>query len=356
MRRRIVGALVLLLFAWSPARAQQELLDSCTESAAAGELAGQFELLCAQVVNSITDLQPSIGMAFSGGNPVLGTGSTIGMRMGSIPHVSVTARANATLVDLPDVFASGVGFVDDTNPTLGALETVGFPIGAVQGDIAIGLFNGVDVGPMVGGIGAIDLLGSVAYVPKFDEAGLKENIMNFGAGARVGLLKQGLVAPGISLSGMYRRMGTVEFGDRDAGDPADFSTNLSTLSTRAVISKGIVMVDLAVGAGYDMYTSDVAFGWRLQCETTDCLAATGDRRVFDGDAQGELSTSAWNVFGNVALNVLVLNIVGEVGYQKAIDRVSTADLGQIAVDPADLTTEELPGGRLFGSVGVRISL
>src|SRR5690606_29946809 len=108
-------------------------------------------------------------------------------------------------------------------------------------------------GPMVGGLGSIDLLGSVAFLPTIDEVGLSRSIMNYGAGARVGLLRQGTLVPGISISGMYRRMGAVAFGDVNDPvdpDPGEFATNLETLSVRGVISKGILIFDLAVGAGY----------------------------------------------------------------------------------------------------------
>lgn len=371
MRRSIIGVMALLLLTAAPVHAQNELLTSCAENAVpessgvpaeiTNAVAGHFQTLCAQVANQITDFQPSVGVAFSGGNPVLGTGSTLGTRLG-LPRVSVTARANVALVDLPDVFATGVGALGGSTldqTTLQALETVGVPIGSLQGDIALGVFDGISLAPMIGGVGSVDVLGSASFVPQIDEIGLSQNIVNYGGGVRLGLLQQGLVAPGISVSAMYRRMGDVSFGDVDAGDPAQFSANLTNLNVRGVISKGILMLDLAVGGGYDQYTSDIAFDYRLECGTTECLAANDGDPIplpLDEPIAGELSTAAWNVFGNVAMNFLMLNLVGEVGYQKAMDRVEQSDLEDLNLTREDLVAEELSGGRLFGSLGLRISL
>lgn len=360
MRRIIVGALAFLVFTAPPVRGQGDLLESCATPRVGDfpiEVNAHITQLCSQVVGAIADMQPSVGIAFSGGNPVLGTGSTMGTRLGMIPRVSVTARANAAWVDIPDVFAAGVGVVTPENPTVAPLGTVGLPVPAVQGDVAVGVFNGLDVGPTIGGLGSIDLLGSVTYVPQVEDFGLSEAIMNIGVGARVGILQQGLVMPGVSVSGMYRAMGGVQFGfieEDGSGDPASFAANLQTWNVRGVVSKGLLMLDLALGAGYDAYTSDVDMAWQLECSIPECLES-GASHITNA-AEGTVETGAWNVFGNVALNLLMVNVVGELGYQKAMDRIDAEALDAIDADPDGFTTEELSGGRLFGSIGVRIAL
>jgi hypothetical protein len=215
---------------------------------------------------------------------------------------------------------------------------------------------------MMGGLGAVDLLGSVSYVPVVEAIGLTEEIINVGIGARVGILQQGLLLPGISVSGMYRTMlDDVAFGSIAAdGDPAEFSTSLSTLSLRAGISKGLLMFDLAAGAGYDRYSSDVSFDWELNCPASRC----GDdytliTRNPDGGrgVAGSLTTAAWNVYGNAGLSMLLLNIVGEIGYQKAMDVIDAARLRDAGLGSANQTptTDALDGGRFFGSIGVRLT-
>lgn len=368
--KRFLAVLALLGASAAPAAAQNDLLKSCVNSVpmsaggqslpsdVAAAVEAQFEYLCAQMVNSLTTVQPSVGIAFSGGNPVLGTATTIGTRLGILPRVSATARANVALATLPDLFRGGyVTEITDANPALGAAPTLGVPVGSLQGDVVVGLFNGISPGPMIGGIGSIDLLGSVAFLPQIDQVGLSKAITNIGLGARVGILRQGLVVPGVSVSAMYRMMDEIAFGSIDDDDPGEFATDLRTLSLRAVISKGILAFDFALGAGYDKYTSDVSLGWKLHCELQECRDYQAGGVDVHGRFSGELSTAAWNVFGNVALDLLFLSLVGEVGFQKAVDPIGVDDLQDVGLPSSNpLTTDALKGGRLFGSVGLRLTL
>lgn len=364
MKRTAVCAAVLGLWA-APAHAQNRLLNECAPDALIvtaepdvpipAEVREQFRFLCTQVVTAIGHVQPSVGIAFSGGAHTLGTATTIGRRLGVLPRIAVTARVNAALADVPDL-------LDDFDPTfddqgqIPPLGTVGIPVGALQGDVTLGLFKGFSLGPVAGGLGAVDLLGSLSYVPAVEPVGLSEAIVNVGLGARVGILQQGLIMPGISISGMYRTLlDDVAFGDLSEGDPAEFSTDLSTLSLRAAISKGILMFDLAAGAGYDVYRSDVAFDFELTCPPEQCDGQTVVLGT-DGGVDGRLTTAAWNAYGSVGLSLVLLNIVGEVGYHKATDVIDTAALLEARLPARAPTREELEGGRFFASLGVRLSL
>ncbi len=359
--RRYFTALVLVCACAVPARAQESLLRDCAGALPSrgvpGDVVDQFQALCAQVVNAFSDVQPSVGIAFSGGNPVLGTGTTLGNRLGFLPRISVTARMNVAFAKVPALFDGYSAQIVDGATRIGALESVGAPLASVQGDVAIGVFDGLSFGPALGGLGAIDLLGSVAMVPKYEKAGLSDAITNIGVGARLGLLRQGLIAPGISVSAMYRHMSEVSFGDLTAGDPGSFVANLRTTSLRAVVSKGILALDFAVGAGYDRYTSDLDLQWRLTCATSECRSANGGQAIaLDGTIENELTTAAWNVFGNVGLDLLFLNLVGEIGYQKPTSPLTIDDLRDAGLPNQPYTLEDLGGGRLFGSLGLRISL
>lgn len=367
MRRIATFGIVLSLVAGpaTEATAQEDLLTACSTLQATaspavpggvpGDVNDQFRFLCGQVVGALTDVQPTVGIAFSGGAHTLGTASTIGRRLGMVPRVSVTARVNGAFADVPDL-------LDGFDPTLGedgrvpAMGTAGVPVASIQGDVVVGLFNGMSLGPAAGGLGAIDLLGSLSYVPVVDEIGLTQEIINAGIGARIGILQQGLVMPGISVSGMYRTMlDDVTYGDMAAGDPATFSTDLSTLSLRAGISKGLAVVDLAAGAGYDIYTSDVAFDWELVCPAGECVAGQDVVLTPSAPVEGELRTAAWNVFANAGLSFFMVNVVGELGYQKATDVVDADALADAGLPARSPTTEALEGGRLVGSVGVRLT-
>jgi hypothetical protein len=307
--------------------------------------------MCVQVVNAFTVMQPGVGIAFSGGNPVLGTGSTLGTRLGFMPRVSVSARANLAVAEMPQLF-------DKYSATFGEGETLrpmsraGVPLGSLQADLSIGLFNGLAFG-----LGAVDLLGSISFVPKVNDLGLTQSIMDMGGGARIGVLKQGLLMPGVSISGMYRSMGEIGFGDLDT-HPGSFSSDLKNLSLRAVASKGLLILDLAVGAGYDRYSSDVALGWQVTCASDDCRSAGGGQPLtVSSKIDGKLQTSAWNVFANAGIGLLFLNIVGEVGYQSTSDGIGSKDLSKANLPAGQpLMDEALKGGNLFGSIGLRLAI
>jgi hypothetical protein len=363
--KRFAPALCALALAAAPASAQDALLQTCAGLQATSpqgdvpaQVQNQFRFLCGQVVQGMSAVQPTVGIAFSGGAHTLGTATTIGRRLGLFPRVSATLRVNAALADVPDLldgYAPTFGDDDRLRP----MGTVRVPALAVQGDIVLGLFNGFNLAPGVGGLGAVDLLGSVSLVPAVEAIGLSEAIVNVGAGARVGILRQGLVLPGISVSGMYRTMrSAVAFGelgpDPAAGDPAEFSADLSTWSFRAGASKGLLLLDLAAGLGYDIYTSDVHFDWRLRCPPQQC----GEELILgiDGGVQGQLRTAAWNAFGNVGLNFLLLRLVAEVGFQQPLDIVDAAALVRAGLPDQQPVFEDVTGGRFFLSLGARLTL
>ena len=378
MRRNALFAIALATVCASPLQAQdgEDLLSSCSaltaqdidiqnenpvlsENAedAAEQVIDEVRFLCSTVATTLSALQPTIGIGFSGGNPTLGMGGTLGTRFGLVPRFSVTARVNAALTEVPDIF-------DEFESSLGegeqfdSLPTRSIPLGAIQGDVAIGVFNGITLVPMLGGLGSIDLLGSVAFIPVIDEVGLEDAIISYGGGARIGILKGGLLAPGLSVSGMYRRISEVQFGDVEEEDPGEFATDLSTLSLRAALSKGFAMFDFVVGAGYDKYSSNPNFNFSVQCQTDECRFASTNPASQEGltltmaeNIEGEVETAAWNVFGNVGMSLLLVNLVAEIGYQQATDVLTGEDLEGRA-----LTEEELGEGHLFGSLGLRLTL
>lgn len=363
--RRIAAFAVVLSLVTAPAAAQGALLNQCAPGALVitadpdvpipSQIEDQFRFLCGQVVSAVSNVQPSFGIAFSGGAHTLGTASPSGVRLGMLPRISITARVNAALADAPDLLDGFDPTLDDQG-RLPPMGTTGIPIGSFQGDVTVGVFNGWSLGAMGGGLGAVDLLGSVSYLPAVGQVGLTDEIVNVGIGARIGILRQGLLTPGISVSGMYRTLvSDVAFGDISAGDPAEFSTDLSMVSLRGAISKGLLMFDLAAGAGYDRYSSAVAFDARLTCPPEHCDGRTVVLRP-DEPVAGELTTAAWNVYGNAGLSLLLLKIVGELGYQKAIDIVDLNAFREAGLPARSPTTEALEGGRFFVSLGARLTL
>jgi hypothetical protein len=358
--RRLILCAAALAAATQPASAQTSLLRSCVDLQVTGTqdaaVQDQFRFLCGQVVQAMTTVQPTVGIAFSGGAHTLGTATTIGRRLG-IPRLSVTARGNVALADVPDLLNGYVPTFDDQG-RLEPMGSVSVPVPAFQGDVVLGVYNGLPA-TVLPGFGAIDLLGSVAFVPTVSKIGMTDPIVNVGAGARLGILRQGLVTPGISVSAMFRTLfGDIAFGElgpsAGSGDPAEFAADLSTWSLRAGASMGLLLFDLAAGLGYDIYSSDVHFDWRLRCPPAQC----GQEIVLETEdgVRGSLRTSAWNAYGNIGFNLLLLRVVGELGYQQPLDILDQAGLQAAGLPAQPPVVDDLTGGRFFLSFGLRLTL
>lgn len=305
--------------------AQESGLAVRCAAAVAGELGRQA---CGRVAQAVEIAQAPLGLAVTGGNPVPGTASTLGMRIGSIPRLSLAGRFSATSMELPGVLDLSGGRIDASLPSLNA-------------DAAIGLFSGFSPAPTVGGVLAVDLLASagVLFLPGGDGF-VDGSAFSWSIGTRVGAFRESFTLPGVSASLMYRRVGDMTLGDplldRDDGF---FDLDLSVWSARAAVSKRILLFGLTAGAGYDRYSSDVRFG----VVNPEPVAPQEIRVSLD-----DFENDRFLVFGNVSWTMLVLHLVGEIGWQEGAEQVPDLSPLRAGVDPED--------GRLFGSLAIRLSI
>jgi hypothetical protein len=123
---------------------------------------------------------------------------------------------------------------------------------------------------------------------------------------RIGILRESFTAPGISVSGMYRKIGDFDH----AGSPqiADlpvmrFQGN-EVVSLRATIGKRILMLGATAGIGYDRQHS------RPTLFPPESLPPSPPQRR-------DVESSATTIFGNLSWTMLILHIVGEAGVQRA---------------------------------------
>src|SRR3954469_7033641 len=105
------------------------------------------ERVCAAAVDGTRAFHPILGMLVSGGNPTIGSAATLG----GVGHASLTLRANAGNVVLPDLDYTG------SSSTVPGEEAL-VPAPVVEG--ALGIYRG-----MSGGLFAVDLLGSALLLP-----------------------------------------------------------------------------------------------------------------------------------------------------------------------------------------------
>lgn len=355
-------ALLAMAVAAAPASAQQ---SGAGAACAHDEVPASARETCYAVAQAVESAQPQLGILVAGGNPTLGTASTGGLRLGVLPRVSASARVNLVFVRLPDILAREAGAAARR-----LNEAVGLPAPALTGTATVGVYPGVSVLPTVGGVGAVDLLGSVTWLP-FRGVGLDDftdasAALAYGAGVRVGLLRESFVVPGASVSLMYRSLGRVQYGgvcDQAAptgqsaarghrvesgvcagdGDLGELGFDLSNWSGRATVGKRLLGLGLAAGVGYDRFDSDAAFGFRLPPAEESQMEG---RFVRVRDL--ELDSGRWSAFVNGSFTALVATLAVEAGWLQGSGPIPGFGAGAGEFDPRS--------GSWFGSVGFRLAL
>lgn len=351
MKRLACAALSLAVAtAAAPLAAQNSINTVCNQ------FSGDVQSRCAAVAQAVDAAQPQVGILMAGGNPILGTASTGGVRLGILPRVSAGARVNVVFARLPDIRDEGSSGGAGT-------DRFSVPAPALGGDVAIGVFPGISVAPTVGGIGAIDLLGSATILPVSLAGvdGLEKNPVSWGAGARVGLLRESFLTPGVSVSVMYRKMGELQFGEVCEGtevqDPNDTNRSicagdgdfgeidfgLSNVSVRGAVSKRLLGFGLTAGVGYDRFDTDADVGFRAPVSAADVDGARQVYRFRDVS----VDNSRWSAFANGSFTLLVGSIVAEAGWMQ----------GQNPINGFPAASDFDPKqGTFFGSIGARLSL
>ncbi|HEV2733298.1 MAG TPA: hypothetical protein VGV85_00620 [Longimicrobiaceae bacterium] len=361
MIKRFAWAAAALGMAAAPAAAQQSQLGAACNDVGLPRSARET---CITVAQAVESAQPQLGIVLTGGNPTLGTASTGGIRLGILPRVSATAKANLVFVRLPDILAESAGSAAQT-----LNDATGIPVPALSGTASVGVFPGISLAPTVGGVGAVDLLGSATWLPlgTFDVEGFSDDTPDFswGGGARVGLLRESFTMPGLSVSLMYHSLGTVSYGDvcdqpaplvegrtgdgyrgeaglcLGGGDPGEFTVDLSNWSTRGAISKRLLGLGLTAGVGYDRFSSDAGFGLRTRCPLVN------SQTCFARFSGFEVDNDRWSGFVNGSFSLLMATFAAEVGWMEGGDPIegfpSTSDF-----DPGS--------GTFFGSLGFRLAL
>ena len=313
MRRLAVGTALLAAALSSPAQAQ------CAGGVTADA--------CTKAVDLWAYMMPQLGTSLVGGSHTLGVGSTLG----GFGHFAVALRGNAVMGDLPDLSGVTVGIAGAQSSNIATNSQV---VGLPGVDLALGVFKGIPLG--VTRVGGIDLLGSVTYVPDIEGDGVtlstSDGNTKFGLGARVGLLEQSLVVPGVSFSYLVRDLPVMSL--TAAAQNADFAINdfsVKTKSWRLAAQKNLLLFQLGAGVGQDTYDASAAISGTV----------SGGANFNSGVAQ-ELTRTTY--YGSLGFNLFIAKVVAEVG-QVSGGTVTTFNTFDEAADKS----------RLYGSLGLRIS-
>ena len=163
--------------------------------------------------------------------------------------------------------------------------------------------------------------------------------LKLGYGARVGILQESLLVPGVSVSYLRRDLPTVSISALSGSDSLLVNNlSLKTTAWRVVASKSLLLFGFAAGFGQDKYES-----------STDISAYVGARTVPPTPAVKTVPVSLsqnitrTNVFADLSINLLILKLTGEIG-QVSGGTINTFNTfsGKQAAD-----------SRIYGSVGAR---
>jgi hypothetical protein len=255
---------------------------------------------CQKAIDLFKYLAPQLGAVLAGGSPTQGISGTLG----GLGHFSFGVRANALRGSLPQV--------DRVVPnTHGAqVSTYGIddkPLGFVTADLGVGLFGGMQNS----GFGAVDVLMSASYLPSYNNENVDiaepSGSFKFGFGAKVGLLKESPVRPGISVSYLDRGLPDVTVTGKSGNDRLVLNDlSVRARSWRAIAGKSFLILGIGAGVGQDYYDSNA--------DITVTIAA---RQATAGGTGGPIALgqklTRTNVFGTAWLNAKVFRLVGEIG-------------------------------------------
>ncbi len=323
-RWTFVASILCLLLGLSLQSAKAQNLPDLISACGAGS---ELRLArCQEMGLSVQAAQGAIGLAASGGSDLPGSASTLGWRMKGSPRFALSVRGALVRAPLPARFNVRVGMPQgETSAILPSIHISG----------TLGLFDGFSLAPTVGGFGSVDLTASTQWIRTPGGKGFQEDVTAWGAGARVGIVRESFSLPGVSVSAFYRALGQGQLWNIDEGDPAEGAFDLRASSLRGVVGKDLWGIGLFGGVGWDRYSGDASIA------VTDPEAGSGP---FTGS--GELRSERHLYFLGASMTFLTLQISAEVGLAEGFDPALPLQT-QGGFDPSSRSE--------FGSVALRLT-
>jgi hypothetical protein len=336
MKGRLFVSFAVLALAATSASAQD--LQRCPPGTANGlgvpDQTRASQDACQKAIDLFQYLAPQLATTVAGGNATLGQAGSLG----GLGHFSVGFRVNALQGSLPqvqNVTPSVTGVHKDNYDT----KTQLFPMPTAE--LAIGIFKGLPLA--ITNVGGVDLLVSASYLPEFTNSGVSVKVPNgslkLGYGARVGILQESLLVPGVSVSYVRRDLPTVDISANSGGDSLNVNNfALKTTAWRLVASKGLLLFGFAAGVGQDKYESSTDVSAHIAARAVPPVPAFNSTPVSLSQ-----SITRTNVFADLSMNLLLFKLTGEIG-QVSGGTINTYNTfsGKQAAD-----------SRVYGSVGAR---
>jgi hypothetical protein len=277
-----------------------------------GESGGVLAELCAQSALAAHALQGGIGLLVAGGGAVPVSPSTAGHRMEGSPRIVVDGGLNLGRLSHADLSRAGTEARETTTTALVGRLTA-----------TAGVFEGFSLAPTVGGVGSLDGVVTLRFVRLPSSDGFAGTTASVGAGARVGLLRESFSLPGVTLTALHHRPGTIRYGDlEETGRRMVLEPRVT--STRLEIGKDMLAVGITGGAGLD----------RMSGRARISVSSDGQT---NRSTPRSLSQTRRYLFAGVNYTWLVTQLSGEVTWSPGEDLDDPFwPREAVAVDPSNL--------------------
>jgi hypothetical protein len=192
-------------------------------------------------------------------------------------------------------------------------------------------------------VGSLDLLASAGIVADPGH-GFEKSAWSVALGARLGVLRESFTAPGITLSGIYRRTGSEtvgQLGPLGGNIHALHLGSISDWSLRGVVGKRLFALGTSAGIGLDRYSSDAA----LSNTCPDLCAGNVNFSVAESLRQARL-----NAFAGLTYTSLVFNAVLEAGWQQG------GNNGESTITTLTGYEDLVRKGAPFASLALRVTI
>ncbi|HXT15815.1 MAG TPA: hypothetical protein VN706_09300 [Gemmatimonadaceae bacterium] len=304
---------------------------------------------CLQGVDLFQMMAPQLGVALAGGNATLGQGGA----MGGLGHFSVGIRGNVFSGDLPQVQQFPAPR-NQTNPAPEPLPSKKNILGLPVVDGAFGLFKGIPLG--LTNVGGIDALVSVAYVPTIGDSTSDVSIkpqtsIKWGYGARIGIIQESLVLPGVAVTYIKRDLPTTDIvGNSSQVNIQVTNADVKTSAWRLVASKSFIVFGLAGGVGQDKYDMSTTVGGTVKSQSVTVNGfpvQSGNVTIPNISLAQDVTRT--NLFLDLSLNLPIFKLVIEGG------QVSGASPASAITTTNTFSSGKADDSRTYGSVGLRFA-
>jgi len=161
---------------------------------------------------------------------------------------------------------------------------------SVSALLRLGAFKGLSLAPGIHGLGSLDLFLRLGRVNL--NGLISEHANTWGTGARIGVLRNSITAPAVSVSASYHSMGKMPFGSVwTSAIPTSDETEFSTTAFRIDVSKNFFVITPVAGVGVNR----------------------NRRAYWTNGTKVEQTESESVIYGGVEWNFLLLKLGLEVG-------------------------------------------